>query len=336
MIVLLPPALRKGDEIRIISPSSEINSFPRRLKRGMLELQKAGYRPTLGHNALKKAGYEAGTPRERVNDLEEAFRDKNVKAIMASTGGYTSNRILDLVDFNLIKQNPKILIGFSDITALLLGIFAKTNLVTFHGPGLLPSFGDANGVHADSLQAMKTVLEGRSEKIVCTDFETFSEQSLFWDKEDDIPRSYERSKGVEVLSDGIVSGTLLGGNLETLIGIAGSPFMPDFDGAILFLEECGSTTAKTLRDLKTLEYLGVLPKVRGMVFGRQFNYRDNPLPYDLQSELKKIGKKFRFPILYNMPIGHTEPKLTLPLGIKAVLNSKEKTLVVERAVLKGG
>ena len=323
--MIKPEALKKGDKICIVSPSSEVNSFPRRLQRAMNSLKDQGFKVVLSENALNTKGKEAGSPEERASDLMQAFQDPSVKCIMASTGGFSSNTVLEHLDYDVIKENPKIVVGFSDITALLNAIHHKTGLVTFHGPSLLPSFGDAAGVHKDTMSSFLDVIGNTSRnELKVNDFSLFSEVGLIWDEEDDEPQGYEDSSGLVWLSEGEAQGRLLGGNLDTLLGVLSSSYCPNFSDSILLLEEAGGTVAKTVRNLKSLELAGVFDSACAVVYARPFQYDDNEFSNGLTSLLKELGNKFDIPVLFNVPFGHTEPKMTLPIGVYAKLNSQTK------------
>lgn len=315
--------IRSHSTIGIVTPSSEIASFLRRRERGIKSLERFGFKAVLLENALKKKGCDAGTAMERASDIINAFKNKEISAIMASTGGYTSNTVLEHLDFKIIAENPKIFIGSSDITALLLALYSKTGLITFHGPTLLPSFGDASGVHHETLTALKKIIMTPFGGLdLPTKLSSFSEDNLFWDEEDDRPRSYSPDEGAFCIRPGIAEGIILGGNFDTILGIVGTSYCPDFSGSILFLEEIFGTTSKTVRNLKTLEYLGVLKRITGLVFGRRYHYVDNSPPNDIRYYLREIGDKYNIPILDNLPFGHTEPKITLPIGIRARLDTE--------------
>ena len=322
MTTIKPYKLEQGGCIGIISPASEIYSFPRRLERAVKSLTSSGFKVELGRNALKKHGYEAGTPQDRADDIHSFFKSHHINAILCATGGYTSNTVLKYLDFNLIKNNPKPLIGFSDATALLLGVYCKANITTFHGLSLLPSFGDKNGVHPDSLLSFQDALCNlEKERKLRLSFDQYSDENLSWDGADDRARLYLKDEGAICLNGGVAKGRLMGGNLDTLIGIIGSEYCPDFTGSLLFLEENAGTVSKTLRNLQSLEYSNLLSKAVGIVWGRCCQYNDNPSPYDLQTYLAHLGVKYDIPVVYNAPIGHTEPKITIPIGVEALLNA---------------
>jgi muramoyltetrapeptide carboxypeptidase len=335
--MIRPRLLREGDSIAIISPASEIASFPRRTRRGLIAMSDMGYRPACAPHALKAHGHDAGTPQQRAADIQYAFANDEYDAVVASTGGYTSLTVLQHLDFSAIAQRPKIFVGHSDVTALLLAIHARAGLVTFHGPTLLPSFGDAAGIHPQTAWWFNRVLRHCEGTLAYpSSLSVFSDDEIHWDKDDDRPREYAPDTGAAAITAGVAEGRLIGGNLDTLLLLALTPFFPDLEGCILFIEEIGGTTSKTIRGLQALEHAGILARIVGLVSGRRFKYEDSSEPAGIRSALKAIGTKYGIPVLDNMPIGHTEPKLTLPIGVLARLDSQSRELsLLEPAVVRG-
>lgn len=328
--MIKPRRLQKGDLICIVSPSSEIKTFPRRLQRGISSLEGMGFKVMLSRHALEKMGNDAGSAEQKAQDLMDAFTSADVAGIMASTGGYTSNTVLEHLDYKVIADNPKVFVGYSDITALLLGLYAKTGMVTFHGPSLLPSFGDKDGVHPETAEAFRTAV---SESYHSADVELirlfmdYSEDSLFWDKDDDRPRSYSTDCGPMTLHNGTAKGRLIGGNLDTLLSIISTEYCPDFNRAILCLEEANGTTSKTIRNLKTLEYHGLFNRIGGLLYARSYNYNDNADKMSsIQNYIQSLAQKYDLPTVFNVPFGHTEPRITLPIGAEVKFDARELSL----------
>lgn len=332
--MIKPSQLQPASNIRIVSPASEIASFPRRTERGVKALKQMGYSVDFSSHAHERLGREAGTPQQRASDIMSSFCSVTCNAIIASTGGYTSLSVLQHLDYEIISAHPKILIGHSDITALLLGLHSKTRMVTFHGPTILPSFGDAAGIHPETAHWFQRILTHNSGSLDLPEgLSEWSDHELFWDKDDTIPRIYQPDIGSVCITPGVAEGPLLGGNLDTVLGLLATPYCPDFTGAILFLEEIGGTTSKTIRGLKILEYAGVLKRISGLVLGKRYKYDDNIGSSGISSVFSQIGQKYQIPVIDSMPFGHTEPKLTLPIGVFARLDAKKKRLsLLESAV----
>ena len=309
---LLPPRLRHGDLIGIIAPAGPVADGSR-IERGVRYIERLGYSVVVGRNVTRVHGYLAGTDEERLSDLHTMFRDHRVKAIMALRGGYGSTRLLSRLQYRLIARNPKILIGFSDLTALQLAIWNGCHMVTFHGPMLSSDFaGPSNH---------------------------FTEE-LFWRlvTSPSIPERLPmpRSPRPRSLNGGSANGRLLGGNLSLLVSLLGTPYQPSFSGSLLFFEEVGEEPYRIDRMLTQLRNAGVFRKVRGILTG-QFS---DCVPADktrpsltIDDILGEIPEQTGVPFLTNLPFGHVGRKLTLPIGVRACLDADRRTLdLLEPAV----
>lgn len=290
---LKPPRLVKGDTIGLVSPGSiipESEKYPEVIN----TIRELGFDVKVGNNAQNRRGYFAGTDRERAEDLNNFFIDPEVDAIMAFRGGWGSNRILSLIDFENIRQNPKPIIGFSDITTLLLAIHAKTGLVTFHGPV-------GNSEWTDfTLSSFKNVLMNAS------------------------PVSMNNREGVKIntIFPGEAEGRLLGGNLTVLTSMLGSDYLPEWENGILFVEEIGEEVYRIDRMLTQLKLNGIFDKINGFIFGRCTDCKkDNNFSLSLEQILEDHIRPIEIPAFYGSMIGHIDDIFTLPLGINAKINS---------------
>jgi len=335
--LIKPVALNKGDTIAIVSPSSDIKRFPRRTKRAITYLESKGYNVILMPNALKSDGYSAGTPEERAADINLAFSDDNVKAIMCSTGGLTANAVLPYIDYKLIVKYPKIFCGFSDITTLLLMITSKCNLVTFHGPTLLPSLGEYEGAISFTFDQFEKVVSQRScgAGLLPKSLE-YTVDNQYWDKEDDknllmidapVVTSFGQKKKV--------TGRLFGGNLQTFIMLMHEVDFFDMEGAILFLEESGLSTDWYERCFVEIERKGIFCKINGLMFGKvsgdfeESNQEKRPLTMLYE----QIASKFSIPVMSNVDCGHPRPLLTFPLGVAVEMDTLGNNIsIIEAAV----
>ena len=300
MQVLRAPKLKKGDVIGIVSPASTI-ADPSKIDRGVRYLETLGYRVELGRHLLKVVGYLAGTDEERVEDLHAMFRNKHVKAILCVRGGYGTPRILHLLDYKLIVRNPKIFAGFSDITAMELAIWRRTRLITFHGPMLGVDF--ANQI------------------------EPFTEE-LFWRSVTSTAGhwtlTFEGEPLPTMLVPGSATGRLLGGNLALVVSILGTAYQPDFRGSLFFMEDIGEEPYRIDRMLMQLRHASVLTSVHGLLAGQFTDCapKDATQPsLSLEEILKETARAVEKPFLGNLPFGHVEKKLTLPVGLKARLDA---------------
>lgn len=326
MKFIKPNHLTVGDKIGIVSPSSTIAEFPRRLERGVKTIESIGLKAVLGKNAKKAFGYNAGTAQERADDINNFFSNPNIKAIICSTGGLNANAVLPLLDYNLIKNNPKIFCGFSDITILNIAIIKKTGLVTFNGPTILPTFGDFEKPLEFTLNYFKKALFS-PEPMGKLDYpKEFSDEDLWWETEDNRPRKMVPASLPKTVCNGKAKGFLLGGNLNTICIMGGTEYFPDFTGSILFLEDDGESTALTERRLIYLEQLGVFNKIKGIIYGRPCHLITESANRSLYDILNDFGNKYNLPVLADIDIGHTNPMFTVPLGIVTELDATNKTI----------
>jgi muramoyltetrapeptide carboxypeptidase len=309
---LIPPRLRPGDLIGIAAPAGPI-SDESRINRGVRYLERLGYEVTVGKSVTRTHGYLAGTDRERLNDLHGLFRDPRVRAIIALRGGYGSSRLLHHLDYRLIARCPKILTGFSDLTALQLALWTKCRMVTFHGPMLSSDFGGKIDPFTEEQFWRLVTTPSVPERIVPTRF-----------------------TGVRVLVRGRATGRLIGGNLSLLVSVLGTPYQPSFKGCILFFEEVGEEPYRIDRMLTHFRNAGVLKGLRGILSG-QFSDcgpRDRSRPtLTLATILAETARQAGVPFMSNLPFGHLRRKLTLPIGVKAGLDPERGTVdLLEPAV----
>lgn len=312
-MTLKPHALKKGDVIGIVSPASPPSSTEKIFK-GAEYLERLGYRVKIGRNTEKIYGYLAGTDRERASDINEMFADKEVKAIIAVRGGYGTPRLLPLLNYPLIKRNPKILVGYSDLTALQLAIYRKTGLISFSGP-----------------MAGVEMFKG---------IDPFTEEH-FWrcitstKKLGDFTNPDGRP--LSPLSLGKASGVLLGGNLSLVAAIAGSPYLPSFKGSLLFIEEIEEETYRFDRLMSQLRLIGALNDAKGIIIGELTDIKtgDMTKPYlSVEQVLNDHLAGLKKPIVTGLVYGHVPRKLTLPIGIRATLDAKKGQLIATESAVR--
>ena len=302
---LKPQKLKAGDVVGVISPSTPV--FSRKaLTRGLKTLESLGLKPKLGPKALAVQGnYMAGTKEDRLYDLHSMFADDEVKAIFCTGGGYAAIQLLPDIDWELIKRNPKILMGFSDITTLLAAIYEKTGLITFHGPTIEGFNPDTKGGKYTFKNFKNTVMKGEVGEL----------------------KSYTEWK---VLKPGRDEGDLIGGNLNIITSLLGTPYEPKWDGKILFWEEVNETIETIDNFLWRLRVAKVFKKIEGMVVGKITSlqpiedetekWANMDKPPLIEDIILKATEGFNFPILYGADFGHDVPSLTLPVGTKALLD----------------
>tara|TARA_Y100000814_G_scaffold290720_1_gene265820 strand:+ start:2785 stop:3720 length:936 start_codon:yes stop_codon:yes gene_type:complete len=288
-------SLRKGDCIGIISPSYWTSK--KTLLKTMSFFERQGYTLKIGNSNSLRWGPFAGKPEQRAEDINSMFKDPDIKAIICARGGYGANRVLDLLDYKLIKKNPKIFIGFSDITAYLTSITQKTGLVTFHGP-MLVSFKER--LIKYNLANMLKVLS-RDEKIKIR---------------------YPNKLKPKILRSGNAKGKLWGGNMTLLINRFGTNDYLNTDNAILFLEDIDEYLYAFERMLVQMRNAGMFDKVKGLIFGELKEMKDQEIPFERDTDqiIMDICGDLEIPIITNFPCGHGIYQATIPLSINAELN----------------
>lgn len=311
---IIPSKLKKGDEIRVIAPSRSMNILSEdTIKIAKNRLENLGFRVSFGKNVLRSVGveYNCATIEERVQDLHEAFKDKNVKAILTVIGGYNVNQLLDEIDYNLIRENPKILCGFSDITALANAIYAKTGMVTYSGPHF-SSFGMKKGFEYTEEYFKKIFFEEKGFFIESAS--EWSNDCWFRNQEE---REFYKNEGMKVFQKGKAEGKIIGGNLCTLNLLQGTEYMPDLENSILFIEDdglVGDTFNKEFdRDFQSLLHVAKNKGIQGIVVGRA--EKNCEMDDEKWAQIFKTKKDLKdIPIVINADFGHTTPIFTFPIG----------------------
>lgn len=315
---MIPAKLSKGDEIRIVAPSRGVKIISPQVREiAVKRFNELGLKVTFGKNAVDENWDMLGTApvEKRVEDIMDAFRDKNVKAIFTIIGGFNSNQLLPYLDYGVIKANPKIFCGFSDITALLDGIYAKTGLVTFSGPHL-SSIGMLKGTGYTVENMQKMLMRDGINEIEPS--KEWSDDLWFLDQEN---RTFIKNEGYWLVHEGEAEGTLLGGNLGTFNLLLGSEYRPAFKAdTILFLEDTeGADIYSFMRNLIALTYQPDFGNVKGLVIGR-FQKGSKITRELLEYMLNSIEALTGLPIVANADFGHSTPLLTLPIGGKAEIS----------------
>ncbi|MDW7681092.1 MAG: LD-carboxypeptidase [bacterium] len=316
--LLKPPRLSTGDTVGLVSPAS-CAFEPSTIRSGMETLQTLGYKVKLGKYIREKYGYLAGTDEQRVEDLHQMFLDEEIRAIVALRGGYGSMRLLNQLDYSLIKNHPKILLGYSDITSLCLGIHAKTGLVTFHGPVAISSFSEYTRHNF-----YKVVADNRPLGEIA---------------HPDPGTTLRPTAHLATIRPGKASGILIGGNLTLLTALLGTAYEPDFRKAILFLEETGEEPYDIDRMLTQLLLAGKLDQVAGIIFDRCPNCKPADykpafsVTFSLEEVLNDRLGRLDCPVLFGLNLGHVADKPTLPIGIAATLDADNRSLSIDESAV---
>ncbi len=339
-MLIKPKKLKKGDTIAVISPSSGMaNRYPHRIDRAINFFESEGYKIKEFPTTRKSNGWESAPAKERAKDIMSAFLDKEVSAIIASIGGTVATQTLKYLDFEKIKENPKIFCGYSDNSVLHYAFHAQSNLVTFYGPCMMTQFAEYPRPLKYTLKYFKKALT--TEKLIGRIYpsENWTEEILDWSKKMDLtrPRKLKNNDGFEWIRKGEAKGRLLGGCLTSIVHLPGTKYWPDHEDKILFLElpegekfDKGEPLPYVDWYLEQLEILGVYRKIKGLIFGRPFRYDDKENKI-LKEKLLERTEGYDFPILFGADIGHTDPQITLPLGVEARISSEENSFDILEA-----
>ena len=287
-----PHRLKAGEEVGIIAPAGPV--IPSELQAGIDLLESLGYKINMAPHVYDTQEYLAGDDDVRLKDFHDMFRNNRVKAVFCARGGYGTLRFLDRIEFDLIRRHPKIIVGYSDVTALLIALYQKAGLLTFHGP-MVKEFSKNKD------QNLKTLLNLiGSEKRMTFDF------------------TREKS-----LRSGQATGTLLGGNLSLICHLVGTPYMPSLKGALLFIEERGEPLYRIDRMLTHLRLSHQLDGLSGLIAGTFEGCGD---PESIERILLDTVSDRDIPVASGIPLGHGPENMTLPLGLRADLDTEQMTL----------
>ena len=309
---MIPSKLKAGDEVRIIAPSRSFAIISTDQRKTSLErLEALGLKITFGKNIEECDDFKSSSIESRLADLHGAFAHENVKAILTVIGGFNSNQLLKYIDYDLIKKNPKILCGYSDITALQNAIYAKTNLVTYSGPHF-STFAMKQRFEFTQKSFMNCLFSDEPFEVVPSEF--WSDDAWYADQEN---RNFIKNPGYVCLNEGKAEGVILGGNLCTFNLLQGTPFMPSLKDSILFLEDdetVGSfTNVEVDRNLQSIIHLPDFENVRGLVIGR-FQKKSEMTEEKLRFIINSKRDLKNLPIIYGANFGHTDPYITFPSG----------------------
>ena len=327
--VILASRLEKGDSIAFFSPSSPVSATaPVRFNRAKLFLKEKGFNLIEGPLTGKRDFYRSGSIAERVDELNTLIRNPEVKCIMSTVGGMNSNSLLPYIDYAELVKNPKIIIGYSDMTAILLGIYAKTGLVTYYGPALVATFGELPPYSDISFGYFSDIMVSPAGPPFTLPTPSFwTDEFIPWE-EQSAAKAQNENKLITV-NPGTAQGRIIGGNLNTMEGFWGSPYMPEIrEGDILFIEDGFHTIATIERSFSLLKLNGVFDKISGVVLGKHEQFKDSQTgrkPYEVLLEV--IGNP-KFPILADFDCSHTHPMLSLPLGCSVKLDAAKQTLTL--------
>lgn len=299
--IKVPAPIQAGDTIGIVAPAGPFDR--KTFLRGARIIEDMGFKVFIPPAVFEKNRYLAGSDKHRVEYVNLLFADKSIDAIICARGGYGSMRILPMLDYDAIKNNPKIFVGFSDITILLSVLLTRCNLVTFHGP-VVTSLADAS--EETKLSLLSNITSDNSLEI--------------------------KLPGGRTIKSGVAAGDVCGGNLTMLCHLVGTPFAPDFENKILFLEDRGEAPYRIDRMLVHMELAGCFKGISGIILG---GFEDCGPIEDLIEIIVELFDKYPVPILGGLDAGHGRHNLTIPLGIEATLDADRHSLVYHRPATTG-
>lgn len=314
-----PGRLHPGDLVGIIAPASPPPD-PKAIDRVLGQVENLGFKPQLGRHARARHGFLAGSDRERAGDLMGMFSNSRVKGIICVRGGYGTARILGQLDYGVIRANPKVFAGYSDITSLHCAILEKSGMVTFHSPMLNEGLGRADFPRFSVQAFLRAVCEDAPIGSICAEF--------------------PKKNQIRIVRRGVTEGRLIGGNLSVLMTTLGTPYQPRFRDRILFIEDIGEAPYRLDRMLTHLLNAGLLQQVAGIAVGVNCNCEDargtKSSEYRQSSDdvfyerLRPLG----VPVVTGLPFGHQPVNATIPIGLKARLDAARGDLVIlESAVV---
>ncbi|HSY19844.1 MAG TPA: LD-carboxypeptidase [Candidatus Acidoferrales bacterium] len=315
--LLKPDRLNFGDTIGIIAPASAPPD-PKAIDRAAAALERFGFKPKLAKNVRARLGFIAGTDRERATDVMAMFTDKKVKGMICIRGGYGAGRILDRLDYGLIRRNPKILSGYSDITALHGALLKHANLLSIHAPMLNGALADPKVPEFTKKSFFRTVMEAKPSGSICQGY---------------------TGKTVFTLHRGVAEGRLVGGNLSLICASLGTPFAPSFKGKILFFEDISELPYRLDRLLTQLWNAGIFNQVAGVAVGvnadcdgpkgKVKEYRQNGADV-----VKERLSTLKVPVVIGLPFGHVDLNATIPVGARARLDANQGDLIITESAVR--
>lgn len=317
--------LQPGDTIGFFSPSAPVTAFaPTRFERAKVYLRDKGFVLRAGSLTGKCDGYRSGNIQARAEELNTLIRDPEVRCIMSTIGGSNSNALLPYIDYEALRRDPKIVIGYSDVTAILLAIYAQTGLVTFYGPAFVASFGELPPLVDETYASFDTLL-CRQPRLPYSYVmpESWTDIRVDWEAQTSaksvLPNQWQ------FLGDGVVSGRLIGGNLNTMAGIWGSSYMPAInDGDILLIEDSLKSIDTIERAFCHLKVCGVFDRVAAIVLGKHELFDDKGTGRTPLAVLREVLNGQTLPILEGFDSCHTHPMLVTPIGIQAEIDFDEE------------
>lgn len=345
-----PRRLSAGDTVAVISPSFPgLPRFKARAERAAGSLRKVGLKVVFAPNSSLDTGFSAGSGAQRAEDIHWAFAAPEVKGIVAAIGGLNCNAVLPHLDFELIRSHPKILVGYSDVTALLASVFTRSKLITFHGPALLPEWGEFPGPHPFTIEAFLKATFSTGPLGLLPTAPAWTDEFLEWGTgADSRPRVMRPNSGWTTLLEGSGTGVLFGGNANTLSALCGTPFLaPPEEETVFMLELTNASPAAFDQMLEQLLQGGYFLRAKAVIVGRYHGYDKSSggapqstteaMQLGIEEVAREKLRSLEIPVISRVDCGHTDPMLTLPLGVRCRVSTKSPAIeILESAVLDVG
>jgi len=331
LVPIKPPRLNYGDTVGVIAPASAPPD-PKAIDRSVEALERLGFKAKLAPNVRRRWGFLAGSDRERAGDLMKMFQDRKVNAILCVRGGYGTARLLPLLDYEKIRANPKIFIGYSDITSLHCAFLVKANLISFHGPMLNSDFIKDDLPEFTLRSFLQTLMEPKAAGGI--------RKGSHVERGGKRSQSRAKSSDISILRSGKASGPLIGGNLSILCATLATPYQPSFKNKILFLEDLDEVPFRFDRMLTHLLNAGLLQQVAGIAIGTNKDCFDpkakgcKEYRQTMEDVFKERLAPLKIPVVVGLPFGHVPMNATLPVGVRATLDGMNGDLIIEESAVK--
>jgi muramoyltetrapeptide carboxypeptidase len=325
-----PQALRQGDTIGVFTPSFPAHVvFREKYLHGLGALRQMGFQVVEGSLTARasSSGYRSGSPTERAAEFMDLVRDPNVHGLITTIGGQNSSSLLPHLDFDVIRAHPKVICGYSDVTALLMAILTQAGLSTFYGPALVPSFGEWPTIDAYTRESFLDAVTRRAEgprrllppALWSNHFR--DAKTAAWRTE---TRRFETNEGWRTLVPGAAEGPAIVANLNTLLALAGTRYFPPMTGVVLVMEQMDVRLSREERQLRQLEAMGVFDEIQALVVGKPETYEAEGAPFTYEELLREVlGGERSIPVVTNFDCGHTVPMLTLAQGCRISIHASE-------------
>lgn len=333
-----PTPLVPGDTIRIISPSwFGGETFVPRASRGVELLESLGFRVEIGEHAFGNRGHVSGTVEERLADLHDAFAAPHVKMVLATIGGTHAADLLPHIDFDLIRANPKIFMGFSDNTILHTAFRVEAGLATLYGPGLLTDWSEHPQMPQEALQTALHLMTSTAPLGELLQPRWWTDEFLDWESGEDTrrPRVQHQNHGWNWIRKENATGRSIGGCLEVLQHFRQTRWWPHFEGAILCIETSEEITSPEMFDIMFGDWarMGVLETIAGLLVARPYGFDEQQHARFVQYLTERVAP-YSFPVVANMDFGHTTPMVTMPLGVQLNIDGSLERIVIKESFAK--